>query len=177
MKRLALSLLLVNAGLGLAGCAGGGSPSSLAPAAPFKVAQGMLRGAPQRLALEDFGYPRGLGVIPPYYIANIDVRRLPDTTPVVVAKQWAEDAARGRTNAPLWGATATLVRATATTGAKGGGTRRVLSDRTAWLVLIPFDQEMTTPGSRTFAGTKAVLVDAKTDQYLEGVLLPGSSWR
>jgi hypothetical protein len=177
MKRLALWLLLISAGLGLVGCAGSRSRLTLAPAASFKAAQAMLAGGGHRFALTGFGYPRGVGVIPPYYIANIHVRRLPDTTPVVVAKEWAEDAAGGRANGPLWGASATLVRATATTGAKGGGTRRVLSDRTAWLVLIPFDQEMTTPGSRTFAGTKAVLIDANTDQYLEGLLLPGSFWR
>jgi hypothetical protein len=116
-------------------------------------------------------------VIPPHYIVNLEVHRVPDTTPVVVAKQWAEGAARGRTTAPLWGATATLVRATVTTDADGGATRTLLSDRTAWLVLIPFDQELIPAGSRAYAGTKAVLIDTQSANYLEGVLLPGSLWR
>jgi hypothetical protein len=118
-----------------------------------------------------------VGVIPPYYIVNVEVSPLPGSTRVVVAKQWAEAAARGRTTAPLWGSTATLVRATATSETGGGGTRTLLSNRTAWLVLIPFDQELTPRGQPGFAGTKAVLIDAHSADYLEGALLPGSNWR
>ncbi len=149
---------------------------SLAPPASFKTAEAMLAGG-RRFALVDLGYPAGVGVIPPYFIADVEVSRLPGSTPVVVAKQWAEAAARGRTTAPLWGTTATLVRATATSEAGGGGTRTLLSNRTAWLVLIPFDQELTPRGRPGFAGTKAVLIDAHSADYLEGALLPGSGWR
>ena len=171
MKRQALALLLTATGFALAGCAGSSSDLTLTPPASFKTAQAMLLGG-REFALVDLGYPKGVGVIPPYYIASVEVSRLPASTPVVVAKQWAEAAARGRTTAPLWGTTATLVRATATVGAGGGRTRMLLSNRTAWLVLMPFDQELTSPGAPAFAGTKAVLIDANSADYLEGALLP-----
>lgn len=176
MKRQALALLLTATGFALAGCAGSSPDLSLAPPASFKTAQAMLAGG-HRFALVDLGYPAGVGVIPPYYIADIEVSRLPASTPAVVAKQWAEAAARGRTSTPLWGTTATLVRATATVGAGGGGTRTLLSNRTAWLVLMPFDRELIPRGRPGFAGTKAVLIDAHSADYLEGALLPGSGWR
>ena len=176
MKRQALALLLTATGFALAGCAGSSSDLSLAPPASFKTAQATLAGG-RRFALGGLGYPAGVGVIPPYYIVNVEVSRVPGSTPVVVAKQWAEAAARGGTTAPLWGTTATLVRATATSETGGGATRTLLSNRTAWLVLIPFDQELTPRGQQGFAGTKAVLIDAHSADYLEGALLPGSSWR
>jgi hypothetical protein len=44
-------------------------------------------------------------------------------------------------------------------------------------VLIPFDRELTPRGQPGFAGTKAVLIDAQSADYLEGALLPGSGWR
>jgi hypothetical protein len=111
--------------------------------------------------------------MPPYYIVDVEVSRHPGSTSVVVAKQWAEAAARARTSAPLWGTTATLVKATATSETGGGGTRTLLSNRTAWLVLMPFDQELIPRGQPGFAGTKAVLIDAHSADYLEGALLPG----
>jgi hypothetical protein len=112
-------------------------------------------------------------------VPSVVVSRLPGSTPVVVAKQWAEAVARGRDDAPWFGVTATLVRATATTPAGGGRTGTLMSDRTAWLVLIP-DQTALAPGTAgpfDWVFTKAVLIDATSGHYLGGALLPSSSMR
>lgn len=153
MKRVALLLLLTVTGLALAGCAGSGSHSSLAPPVTFRSAQTVLSGR-----------------------FSLVVSRLPDSTPVGVTKQQAENAALGKTKAA--GVTATLVRATDTAYAKvvAGTPTLLISDRTVWLVLIPGQQvpiiyPQGKSGPAAYAATMAVLIDAKTGHYLEAAAL------
>jgi hypothetical protein len=67
---------------------------------------------------------------------------------------------------------------TATTDA-AGGTRTLLSDRLAWLVLMPDEQVVSSGkvGPFKWAFTRAVLIDATSGDYLGGALLPSSDWR
>jgi hypothetical protein len=180
MKRLALVLLVSVAGMASAGCASTAKQTSLLPAPPFKVAQTMLAGG-RRLALRPGAKVAGVvGGLPDKPVPRVVVSRLPASTPVVIAKQWAEAIARGRDDLRWFGVTATLVRATATTTpAAGGQTRTLISDRTVWLVLIPDEQALapgrTGPFNWTF--TRAVLIDATSGDYLGGALLPSSSMR
>jgi hypothetical protein len=144
MGRLALPLLLTITGLAVVGCAGSSSHSSRP--LTFKSAQAKLS--------------RGFHLV---------VRRLPNSTNVEVTKKRAEAVALGKAKAT--GVTATLVRATDTARAKVvAGTRKLLiSDRTAWLVLIP-DQQVPLLGPNTsgsYKATMAVLVDAQTGRFLE----------
>jgi hypothetical protein len=180
MKGLSLAFLVTFAGLALAGCGGSASQMSLLPAAPFKVAQTMLAGG-RRFALGPGAKVAGVvGGTPNKPVPSVVVSRLPPSTPVVVAKEWAEAAARGRNDPPWFGVTATLVRATATTTPVGGGrTRTLMSDRTAWLVLIPEPQALVPgkPGPFNWTFTRAVLIDATSGDYLGGALLPSSSMR
>ena len=130
------------------------------------------------------GLARGLrgwsAGLPDKPVPSVVVSRLPASAPVVVAKQWAEASARGRNDLPWFRVTATLVRATSTTTPVGGGqTRTLMSDRTAWLVLIP-DEQALAPGRTgpfNWAFTRAVLIDATSGDYLGGALLPSSSMR
>ena len=180
MKRLALVLLVSVAGVALAGCAGTAKQTSLLPATPFKVAQAVLAGG-RRFALGPGAKVAGVvGGLPDKPVPSVVVSRLPASTPVVVAKQWAEAIARGRNDLPWFRVTATLVRATSTTTPVGGGqTRTLMSDRTAWLVLIPDEQALAPGGTGPFnwAFTRAVLIDATSGDYLGGALLPSSSMR
>ena len=136
----------------------------------------MLAGGAHRFALPGYG----AGVVsgtPGKPVPSVVVSRVPHSTSAVVAREWAEELARGR-NGPWFGATATLVRTTATTDA-AGGTRTLLSDRLAWLVLMPDEQVVSSGkvGPFKWAFTRAVLIDATSGDYLGGALLPSSDWR
>lgn len=153
MRRLALPLLLTITGLALAGCAGGSSHPSVARPVTFKSAQTRLSGQ-----------------------FNVVVSQLPDSTPVKVTKQQARDAALGKARAT--GVTATLVKATNTaySNVVAGRRKLLISDRTAWLVLIPGQHvpiiyPYGKTGPATYKATMAVLIDAKTGQRLEAAAL------
>ena len=113
---------------------------------------------------------------------NIDVSPLPDSTQTPVSEQEAQQIALGPHQSMVPGVTATLVDATDAGGddLDTGGTRTpLISNRTAWLVLIPgqhvpiiYPYGKTGPWS--YSATVAVLIDASDGTILIGAALPAN---
>lgn len=111
---------------------------------------------------------------------NIQVSPLPDASSAAVTEQQAEAIALHGIPASE-GVTATLVSATDAGGddtvAADGTLSPVISDRTAWLVLIPGRQvpivyPMGKSGPPSHPATIAVLIDADSGDFLLGAALP-----
>jgi hypothetical protein len=113
---------------------------------------------------------------------GINVSPLPDSTSVALTMDQAEAIVMRRYRSAPPGVTATLVTATDSqyaTVAPTGERTLVISNRAAWLVLVPGQQ---TPiiypygktGPYSYATTSAVLIDANTGAVLIEAALPGS---
>jgi hypothetical protein len=115
---------------------------------------------------------------------NVQVSPLPTSTRVAVSEQRAEQTVLKRYAKPPTGVTATLVSTTDSdyaTSAPTGGLTPVISNRAAWLVLVPGQQApiiypMGKSGPLSYGTTSAVLIDANTGSFLLEAELPAKEF-